>query len=64
MYIYTFNNDIKEKMLSHGAMLVNEITDINGKRVWCISTPNSFTFDINSLPKDQVVIRESMKFNF
>lgn len=64
MYIYTINSDIKEKMISHGAKLMNEMTDINGKRVWCLTAPNSFAFDIDTLPKDQVVIRGSMKMNF
>lgn len=64
MYIYTFNNNIKETIISHGGKLMNEMCDINGKRVWCISTPNSFTFDIYSLPKDQVVLSERMKINF
>jgi len=64
MYIYTFNNEIADKLQSHGGKLIKEVKDINGKRVWCISTPDSFTFDINSLPKDQVVIQGNMRIDF
>lgn len=64
MFIYTFNKDIKEQLLSHGAKSMKEITDINGKRLWCISAPESFTFDIHSLPKDQVIIKDFMRMDF